>query len=158
MQNAIEQLEEQVARVAALRRESVAMITRIREEEAAFRAENAALYDAQETMDTAIEQAEHALKILTVSHYVLTGEAKPVLGVEVKVFATFEYPADDAFAWAMVKGLAITPASLDRRAFEKVMGVLPDKPAFVHVIRTPRAQIASDLEKVLVRRDTTAAV
>jgi len=157
MTTAYEQLQEQVKRVADVRRLHAEQKARLDALRAAFDETHRQLIGDVDEIGDEIERAEHALKTLTVSHFQVTGEAKPVRGVEVKVFTSLDYNDTDAFDWAAAKGLAIKPASLDVKAFEKVMNALPEKPAFVKVVQTPRAQIATDLDKVLGSRSAVAA-
>ena len=149
MHTAQETLQEQVRRVAEARRELDQTRRTVIARRTAFDVENADVIKQLAAQMAAADQAESALRALTLAHYGETQEKRPVPGVEVKVKTSLAYEAATAFAWAQQKGLALIPEALDVKAFEKIVGSMVEKPAFVTVKETPQAQIASDLEKVL---------
>lgn len=100
----------------------------------------AALQDAK----ARTELAERNVKESALASYRETGDKKPLVGAEVKVFTKLEYAEPDALAWAQNTGLCLT---LDKKAFEKVAKAsqLP----FVREVEEPRVTIATDLAKAL---------
>jgi hypothetical protein len=151
MHTAVEQLNEQVRRVAEARRSLDAMKALYRGKEAQFLEENAHLAEQIAALATVAEQTEGALRALVLAHYEQTKEKKPVPGVEVKEKVALDYDAGAALAWARETKIALLPESLDAKAFEKIAKVTPL--AFVKQVVTPQAQIAKDLDAVL---DTAA--
>jgi len=93
----------------------------------------------------AVAELESKIKGLAVSHYSETQEKKPVPGVEVKIFTVVDYDEKAAREWCFTN---LRPAlKLDKTEFEKMA-----KSGNVEIaqVRTePRAQIASDLDKML---------
>lgn len=144
MQTALEQLQEQVRRVAELRRQEAMLGDALQEKRLAFEATIVSELSAKRGCTAMLEQAEAALKALTLAHYEQTGEKKPVVGVQVKEITALDYDKAVAFEWAKERKMAVVPESLDVKAFEKIAKATPLD--FVTEIVTPRAEIASKLE------------
>ena len=144
MQTALEQLQEQVRRVAELRRQEAVLGDAVQEKRLAFEATIVTELSAKRGATAMLEQAEAALKALTLAHYEQTGEKKPVTGVQVKEITGLDYDKAVAFEWAKERKMAVVPESLDVKAFEKIAKATPLD--FVTEIVTPRAEIASKLD------------
>lgn len=121
---------------------------------AAFDAQHAGLIRDVRDLSDQLAMAEAAIKAGAVDHFIRTGEKKPCEGLEVKLFRALDYDADEATAWAKAhpeKGLL----ALDRKLYEKLLKLarendLPDwADAPGQLIDDPRAQIASDLTKIV---------
>lgn len=143
------QVAAQVQRVAEARRALSEVKADIAARYEAFENSIDAIAAQQVALTQALLEEETALKALAVADFQMTGNKKPAPGVSIKEVGKLRYPKADAFAWAKEKGLAIVPESLDEKAFEKVVGALPELPTFVTREVTPRAEIASDLEKAV---------
>ena len=78
------------------------------------------------------------------SYYQHTGEKTPAKGIQIKLFKTLRYPAEEALKWAMEKKECLT---LDKKAFDKMMGVVRVLPEFVKITFEPKVQIATDEPK-----------
>lgn len=143
----LEALAEQVARVAALRRNVAALSATYRAKREAFDADTADLCGLREAEEADLAAAERTVCALALSHYEATQDKAPTLGVAIKLFESLDYDPDAAFAWAKEKQMALVPESLDRKAFERIAKAtsLP----FVSVSTEARAQIARDLDKAL---------
>jgi hypothetical protein len=96
-----------------------------------------------------VQQEEEAVRAMGLARYRETGEKASCAGVTIAVRTALEYPMADALAWARSTGIALLPEQLDVKTFAKVVGAMPDKPGFVHVIETATALIATDLTKAL---------
>ena len=154
MLTAREQLQEQVQRVAEARRQLLDRQRVIAEAREAFDRAHAVAIAAVKESATLVDASEDALRGLTLAYYSATGEKKPVAGVEVKEKTSILYDRAEAFSWAQVSGLAVTPAALDVKAFEKIAKATPLP--FVQTVTEPQAQIASDLDKVLAPTQAAA--
>lgn len=91
-----------------------------------------------------LAEAETLLREATIKVYRETGNKAPALGVSVKIFQTLDYDPKEALKWAMSHQVAL---SLDKKSFEGFAKATPLD--FVSVNDEPRAQIATDLSKVL---------
>lgn len=127
-----------------LRMERDASLSRL----AAIRAEFDLTYTASigEAADlkARVDGLELALRADALLHYMETGEAKAAPGLEVKQFTKLTYEDADAFAWAQEHKVAL---KLDTKTFEKVAAASPLP--FVTISKESRAQISTDLAKVL---------
>lgn len=92
---------------------------------------------------------EALLRELALEAYAATGEKKPAAGVEVKVKTAFKYAAEKALEWALAHGIAIVPAKLDGKTFERVIAAMPERPDWIVAADEPFVTIATDLEKAL---------
>lgn len=140
-------LSDLVRNVAALRRTAATTAEQIKAIEARVKAENHLLYEEKARLATELEAAESQLRALAKEEYERTGEKKPTPGVEIKIGTSYEYKPEDALAWARQTKMALVPESLDVKAFAKIAAATPLP--FVTVVETPKAQIATDLDKVL---------
>jgi hypothetical protein len=142
-------LAEQVRRVQTLRNDLAGRQEELGEAQRQFLVAHAAQVLVIKERAAEVEAAEMALRALAIDHFTRTGETKPTAGVEVKqrnVYAITDAVA--ALAWAKSSGVGLVPESIDEKAILKVATVstLP----FVSHTTTPQAQIATDLDKVLV--------
>ena len=154
MLTAREQLQEQVQRVAEARRAMEVHQKYLAERREVFDRENALTISAIKHAAENVNATEEALRALTLAHYATTGEKKPTPGVEVKEKTSILYDRAEAFSWAQVSGLCVTPPSLDVKAFEKIAKATPLP--FVQTVTEPQAQIATDLDKVLAPTQAAA--
>lgn len=111
---------------------------------AEFNERYAWLAEDKKTADAAVAEAEADVKALARAHFDATGEKKPVVGIEIKVYDVLKYDSAQAFAWAQNKGMALIPECLDVKAFEKIAKAtaLP----FVTLGQDPRVQIGKVIE------------
>ena len=147
MQTNQEQLREQVQRVALLRRVESHIGAQLDAAKAAFNAEHAAMLTESARLASEREQAEDVLSALALAQFAATGDKHPTAGVDIAEMTKLEYDAVEAFAWASEKGMAVKPASLDVKAFEKIAKAT--KLDFVNVVVEPKVTIARDLSAVL---------
>jgi len=145
-----EQLIEEI-RVLALAREELAKAKdKAKAQREAFdqSLERQAMLAQQTILEASVTNIEAELRNEMARHYQATGFkslADGALGI--RVSKAFHYTPDEATAWA--KSNAPVLLVLDQKAFEKMIGSLEHKPAFV--IETPdvKATIATDLSKYL---------
>lgn len=119
--------------------------------------------EAERTRKIAAREAEAAaesvVKALAIAAYEADPSSKAVAeGVSIAVRTSYAYDAERAFAFAKSKDLAIVPESLDRKAFEKLLGALPALPEFVQKVETPSVRIAQSLTPVTVPVPVAATV
>lgn len=119
--------------------------TLLKERQAAFDKENAALLASVKDAKSTSSAADTALRAIALEAYKTTKEKKPTPGVEVKMRTIYTYDANKAFEWAREKKMALLPERLDVPAFEKI--VTATKIDFVTIDEEPAVQIASDLVK-----------
>lgn len=122
----------------------------IKEREAAFRQTIKIELDQSDLEAEAMQKAERDVKALAEAIFRDTGDAHPAPGVTIKLFTKLRYSAQQAFAWAKQTGMALTPESLDAKAFEKIAKAtaLP----FVTTETDPRVTIAQDLDAALAEK------
>jgi len=139
-----------VAVLRTLLAEAKALLAR---RQARFEEENTALLQAMKDRTAALAEAEARVKAHAVEHYEATGEKKPCDGLEVKLYHLPTYDKINATQWAQdhpEKGLLV----LDEALYKKLLKVarenkLPDwADAPGELVEDPRAQIASDLNKI----------
>ena len=144
----VEHVAEAVRIVAQARRTLKAHADDLAQRRDDFERDNAKLLEQVKTDGELVDAAESALRSLALDHYKRTKEAKPTPGVEIRVYdvLTVNDPTV-ALAWAKKSELCLIPESVDMKALLKVAKVtrLP----FVTYDAEPRAQISTDLEKVL---------
>ena len=106
--------------------------------------QNASLIAQARGAEQELAEQESRLREMGLERFQETGDKRPGLGVEVKMFSEPRYEQDQALEWAIEHKLAL---SLDRKAFEGMAkhGAIP----FVRFEQVYRAQIASDLSKAL---------
>ena len=136
-------------------REAVQRVARARETEgkwkqvldaarARFESENVDLLASLAASNVSRQDAELMLKVLVGAHYDVTGEKKPVPGVQVK--ERTKYAVTDpaaALAWARQSRLALIPEDVDEKAVLKIASVTPLP--FVTVTTEPQVNIDSIL-------------
>lgn len=93
-----------------------------------------------------VADREAQAKALGLAHFATHEQAKPVPGLEIKLFEVLVYDPAVALAWCLEKGIAITPPALDVTAFEALAKVTPLP--FVTKQQEPRAQLAKTLPTV----------
>ena len=144
----VELLTEQVRRVRDLRKLLTMDREHLAEAQRQFDINHADAYLRIKEEIGTLNAAEEALRVLAVTHFNATGEAKPTAGVEVKQknLYTLTDPVA-ALAWAKQSGIGLVPETINEKAILKVATVseLP----FVAHTTTPVAQISTDLDKVL---------
>jgi len=98
-------------------------------------------------LQQAVTRQEADVRALALTAYRETEDPHPAPGVSVRLYEALRYDAAEAMAWATKTGMAITPAALDRKAFEKIAKATPLP--FVTYADEPRALIAADLDAAL---------
>jgi HAMP domain-containing protein len=146
MDSAREELEAQVRRVAEARQRLAEQQSILHDARQAFDAMHAPRITAIKGLAAEVNAAEDALEALTLAFYRQSGEKKPAAGVEVKEFEKLDYKAEEAFRWARDHGMAVTPESLDVKAFEKIAKATPLP--FVTRLVEPRVQLSRTLGAV----------
>lgn len=137
-----------VSELAALRREYAQLQAEVAERRAAFDAEHAILLGTAKIAAKAMGDAETALKAVAEQRYAETQDKNLCPGVLVKEFDVLHYDVDMAFSWAQEKDIALIPASLDKKTFERIAKAAPGT-AGSYIIVESRIQIATDLDKAL---------
>lgn len=110
----------------------------------AWEAENAADIAALAQMREFVQIDESIVRDEALAAYESDGNKHPHPAVTVKEITGLEYDQKDAQAWALEHHLAL---SFDKRVFERIAKASP--PLFVTVTTTPRADIATDIDKAL---------
>jgi len=95
-----------------------------------------------------VAEQETLLRELTVRAYNETGSKQPAPGVSVKLFQILDYDPKEALKWAMSHQVSL---SLDKKSFESLAKATPIE--CVTISEEPRAQIATDLSKVLEEKE-----
>jgi hypothetical protein len=145
-----QQLQEAVRQVADARRALAESRAVLAAEQAAFDAMNADLIAAREQANQRVLEAEATCRAIAQAHFEMTGEKKPVAGVEVKEKTTRTITdAEAALAWARESKIGLVPETFDAKAVLKVASVT-DLP-FVATTVEPQVQLATDLEKALAQ-------
>jgi len=148
--HAHEQLQEAVRQVADARRTLAESRAALAERQAAFDAANADLIAAREAANQRVVETEATCRAIAQAHFEMTGEKKPVAGVEVKEKTTRTITDPEAaLAWARESKVGLVPETFDAKAVLKVASVT-DLP-FVTVTTEPQVQLATDLEKALAQ-------
>jgi len=98
-------------------------------------------------LQQAVTRQEADVRALALTAYRETEDPHPAPGVSVRLYEMLDYSADRALEWARQTGLALVPAALDRRAFEKIAKATPLP--FVMYVDAPKALIAADLDAAL---------
>lgn len=136
----------QAWRVLALREEMLLAQARLRASREAWEAANAELVKDVSQLTTQLTIEEKQLRWLAVKVFWDTGNKRPAPGVSIRESTDLEYSQTDALAWAKKHDLAL---ALDKKAFEKIVDAMQDRPRFVCVIPVVTATIATDLAKAL---------
>ena len=145
--SAVGQIAEQVRRVHTLRLLEARAGDILSEARHVFEAEHGGEMAEIKELAERVATAEAALKALTLAHHAATGETKPTAGVEVKMFATFDYDPAVAFAWAKEKQMCLVPEQLNTDEFKKIAKATAL--SFVTKGEKPKVQISTNLDKVL---------
>ena len=100
-----------------------------------------------------LKAMEDHLRDYALAGHRVTGETK-FPGVEIKKFTVLDYQADDALAWAKENArIFVLPESLDTKGVERYLKNMAEREPFnlpfLTVREEPRAQIASDLSKIV---------
>jgi len=105
---------------------------------------NSNLIDEKDEAKEALAGAELMLRGLTVAVYQETQNKAPYPGVGIREVTKIDYPAQEAFAWAMEHKICL---QLDVKAFEKLLTTASElRPSFVTVTKEPQGTIATKLE------------
>ncbi len=140
-------LSEQVKAVAQARK-TYAELQKLKDAAYATWAEtNKDLLNNVGVAQTMMTQAEADLREAALAEYRETGNARPIAGVQVKIFLELAYDPKEALKWAKEHFLAI---ALDRKEFESIAKSSPHNiEGLVRFTEVPRVQIATDLDKAL---------
>jgi hypothetical protein len=120
----------------------------------AFDAAHREHIDALTTTKRELESIEAEIRGSALVVHDITGEPKPVAGVEIKGFTVYAIDETAALAWAREKQLCLVPESLDVKALQALAKVqaLP----FVTVSKEYKAQIATDLTRALAAAEVAS--
>lgn len=102
--------------------------------------------DALRQQTAQVKMMEGVVRQYAERLYEETGQAKPVNGIQIKVFRSLRYDQGEALTWAKQHAPELVVESLDVKRFEKVATVLG---APVVEAEEPRATIAKDLSALL---------
>lgn len=143
-QDVYSQMKAAVQTVARARERAAKEAAYLASERAAFDGTHTELIEAVAREKQAVADAELMLRSLVGAHYDMTGEKKPVAGVEVKE-RTKRTITDRAaaLAWARQSGMALIPEDVDEKAVLKIASVTPLP--FVTVTTEPQVNIDSTL-------------
>lgn len=133
-----------LARARATLAATQATVNASREEFITANAELLARLDAEER---AVANARAVIDALALSEYARLSIKKLTAGVEIKLRGTMVYDKAQAFGWAQLSKLALTPESLDVKAFEKIAKATPLP--FVQYGEEPIVNVSSDLSALL---------
>lgn len=144
-------LEEAVAQLHRVRIEAAAWGGGIAVLRSQFEARiSSDVQHAREAKDR-MEAAEETVKSMAIAAYEASGKTNKHVspGVEIKNFTVVDYNPEKALKWALDHRVCL---SLDTKPFEKMAkdGMVDGFSGEIATVRDePRAQIATDLEKVL---------
>ncbi len=139
----IEQLKEQIKVVAEARDTAVEATASRMKALTDWQEANKELYDSERDTKATCQEAEEALRELTLKAYAETGNKAPAEGVGIRERTVLTYDGKVAFDWAKAHKMAL---KLDTSAFEKIAKV--DPPDFVKITTEPQATIATQLEVI----------
>lgn len=122
-------------------------VAELKKRRAAFDSENATLVAVLKNDAAAVTAAEIAIRAVAEAEYRTTLNRKPAPGIEIKVFKEYLIDEEEGLRWAQEKKLCLIPEKLDITAIKKLATVTPLP--FVVIEDVPKAQIATNLEKVL---------
>lgn len=144
-------LADKIRELHRLRLKEGDLITEKNRRQIAFDAENAELYQQLSDTRAALAALESEIRADAVAEFEATGEKSPAPGVNIKEITSYEYSPAEALAWVKAHGLdaLVIPESLNQKAFEKDVCRSDLRPEFVTVIKTPRAEIATDLRNAV---------
>lgn len=145
----------QPVNVPALVNQIVSKRTALAELEAEMKAAKAKF--AEDTADLAgrlatarasLNEDEDALRAEGLRVFAQTRDKKPLAGVGIRVGVSFVYDEIEALAWAESHAPILVEKTLNVQGFKSFLAPLPNKPAFVKVVETPTATVASKLEPI----------
>lgn len=136
-----------VQELAALRNVAEQRKAALAAEREGFERQFADVIAAANEAAAAVATAERDVRALAEAEYKETQEKRPAPGIVVQERNSLVYDDDAAFAWAKETGMALTPESLDRKAFEKIAKATAIP--FVAVVVEPKITIATDLSAAL---------
>ena len=143
----MEELLEQIKRVALARQQSQELNTKKKMLYDEFQAQHTEFFSEIVKVEAAVTEAENKLRTMTIMVYQDTGNKAPAPGVGIREVTRLEYDSKAAFNWAMEHKIAL---KLDVSGFEKIAKTAPEtRPEFVKVSVEPQATIATDLNKIL---------
>jgi hypothetical protein len=149
-------LKQQLRALADARAERDTLVDEIRARNKAFEEANGDLIAAGNGAKMRVEQLESEVRALALHTFDVSQDKKPAPGVEIVLASKLYYDEPAAFAWAQQTGMAVTPACLDKKAFEKIAKatVLP----FVEYHQEPAVRIATQLNAAAYADESLAAV
>lgn len=142
-----DQMREAVQRVAEARAVSDLANATLKRLRATFEDAHAAEIVAVVESKRAVAEAEATARALAEAHFTVTGEKKPVPGIEVREKKEYDIDETAGLAWAREKGMCLVPEALDVKAVKKLATVQPLP--FVTVRVEPQVTLASDLTAAL---------
>jgi hypothetical protein len=133
-------------RLAAARIADQAARLKVAEARERYELENATILAEAAAASEALKAADVGARTAALDEFQRTGDVKPDVGVQIKMFKTALYDRAVALEWARTAGTAI---KLDEKAFEKIAlsGALPLN--LVQITSTPNASICVDLSEKL---------
>lgn len=146
-----EGVRQQVRRLHELRLAHKNTVELLAEANKKWHEEHQELLDDEAKLGQDVKALEDRIQDYALAGHRVTGETK-YPGVAIKEFTVLDYTEAEALAWAreMAPHLLTTP-QLKKQHFEAVAKVTPL--SFVTITKDPRAQIASDLAKVLEKQE-----
>jgi hypothetical protein len=150
-------LAELVRELASARRTHAMLDASLKERKAAFLEAEKELFRLHAQEAAAVTALESRVRSYALAEFGLNPtNKKPTPGVAIQDSERLEYDVATAFVWSeALGGDLIVPASLDRKAFERVAKVA--RPDFVTFVPEPRVVIATDLEKAFAKAADEAA-
>ena len=136
-------LEQEIVHLALLRRTSAHLTDQFKVLKDAFAAAHAELIQEITGTNAMVNASERTVRTLALDAYQAAPEAALPTGVKIVQRATIAYERAAALDWARRTRLALTPESLNEKAFEKIAKATPLD--FVTLGTEPVVQIASDL-------------
>lgn len=138
-------IREQVERVAKLREVYSTARQLVDERQARWREENEQLLAQEACIKAELAEAEARLRELTLDAYVNTGSKKPGPGVGIRMVKRVMYEPAEALAWAKAHDLAL---ALNAKVFE-TLAKAGWAVGIVRIVEDAQPTIATDLTKAL---------
>ena len=142
-----DQIRELVGTVAVQREELQQRRALIASKREAFEATIEQESAAAKALAVTLDANEETLRLLAVTHYQQSDDAKPAPGVTIAITKRVDIDAAAGLEWAKAHEMFLIPAQLDVKAVEKVAKVSPLP--FATVTDIPQARIATDLTKAI---------
>jgi hypothetical protein len=138
-------LEERVAKLAALRAESTAARLAWSAKTESLTAEHRPLVDRIDALRLEMETVEAEVRAFALLVHDATTDKKPAPGVSIAITTECRINEPEALAWATEKGMALKPATVDLAAIKKLAlsGAVPMP--FVELLDRPVVRIATNL-------------